>query len=197
MGPLQPRAASKRRNTYLTPLIRKSCARVSAGRCSGPTQLAWRDIPRARSASRRALRAAARGFCESCTARSARVAALNAAVIVVMSAVISVIPTAAAAIMLMIVISQHRCRSRYAAARSAHSILLHCDHLRFPHHPQTGWIIVTKRRQLTPRAAQPDAGCQHLTRAGVLKPVANLRIGDDSPGGRSPTWREMTCLNDS
>jgi hypothetical protein len=128
MSPLHRRAASNRRNTYLTALIRKSCARVSAGRCSGPTQLAWRDIPRARSASRRALRAAARGFCESSTARSARVAALNAAVIVVMSAVISVIPMAAAAIMLMIVISYHRCRSRYAAARSAHSILLLCDH---------------------------------------------------------------------
>ena len=105
MSPPHRRVASKRRNTYLTALIRKSCARVSAGRCSGPTQLAWRDIPRARSASRRALRAAARGFCESSTARSARVAALNAAVIVVMSAAISVIPMAAAAIMLMIVAS--------------------------------------------------------------------------------------------
>ena len=105
MGPLHRSAASNRRNTYFTSLIRKSCARVSAGRYSGPTQLAWLDMPRARSASRRALRAAARGFRESSTARSARLAALYAAVIVVMSAVISVIPMAAAAIMLMIVIS--------------------------------------------------------------------------------------------
>ena len=105
MSPLHRGATSNHRNTYLTALIRKSCARVSAGRCSGPTQLAWRDIPRARSASRRALRAAARGFCESSTARSARIAALNAAVIVVMSAVISVMPMTAVAIMLMIAIS--------------------------------------------------------------------------------------------